>query len=144
MTLILKVDLDMVQMYLHAKNKVSNSRHSKVIAWTDRHTDTQTQRQGDTQTDRHDWRHYLPAYAGGNDCYLCRIANNSIPREGSRQEKLIVWYRSLNYLSNYVPHLAQSIKFSPVSITGNAFPFRVMSVQFDNKITALSWFIFVR
>ena len=31
---------------------------SKVIAWTDRNTET--------QTDRHDRKHYLPAYAGGN------------------------------------------------------------------------------
>ena len=60
-TLILKLDLDMVKMYLHAKNEVSMSRGSKVIAWTDRNTDT------DTQTDRHNWKHYLPAYAGGNN-----------------------------------------------------------------------------
>ena len=58
MTLILKVDLDMVKMYLHTKNEVSMLRGSKVIAWTDRNTDT--------QTDRHDQKHYLPAYAGGN------------------------------------------------------------------------------
>ena len=39
MTLILKLDLDMVKMYLHTKNEVSMSRGSKVKAWTDRHTD---------------------------------------------------------------------------------------------------------
>ena len=33
------------------------SRDSKVTAWTDRNTDT--------QTDRHDRKNYLPAYAGG-------------------------------------------------------------------------------
>ena len=47
MTLILKLYLDMVKMYLHTKNEVSMSRSSKVIVWTDRNTDTQT----DTQTD---------------------------------------------------------------------------------------------
>ena len=36
MTLILKFDLDMVKMYHHTKNEVSTSRHSKVIAQTDR------------------------------------------------------------------------------------------------------------
>ena len=51
MTLILKIDLDMVKMYLHTKNEVSMSRGSKVIAYTDRNTDRQTHRQTDTQTD---------------------------------------------------------------------------------------------
>ena len=32
MTFILKLDLDMVKMYLHAKNEVSMSNGSKVIA----------------------------------------------------------------------------------------------------------------
>ena len=32
MTLILKLDLDMVKMYLHTKNEVSMLRDSKVIA----------------------------------------------------------------------------------------------------------------
>ena len=45
MTLILKLDLEMVKMYLHTKNEVSMSSSSKVIAWPDkqrqthRHTD---------------------------------------------------------------------------------------------------------
>ena len=43
MTLIIKLDLDMVKMYLHTKNEVSMSRGSKVIVWTDRNTDTHTQ-----------------------------------------------------------------------------------------------------
>ena len=47
MTLILKLDLDMVKMYHHTKNEVSMSSHSKVIAQTDRqthaHTHTHTQ-----------------------------------------------------------------------------------------------------
>ena len=44
MTLILKLDLDMVKMYLHTKNEVSMSRGSKVIviACTDRQTDRHT------------------------------------------------------------------------------------------------------
>ena len=71
MTLILKLDLDMVKMYLHTKNEVSMLSSSKVIAWTDRntdrHTDRHTDRQTDSQTDRHDWKHYLPTYAAGND-----------------------------------------------------------------------------
>ena len=56
MTLILKVDLDMVKMYLYTKNEVSMSRGSKVIAQTDINTKT------DRQTDGHDRKHYLPAY----------------------------------------------------------------------------------
>ena len=48
MTLILKLDLDMVKMYHHTKNEVCMSPHSKVIAQT--HTDTYT----NTHTHRHD------------------------------------------------------------------------------------------
>ena len=51
MTLILKLDLDMVKMYLHTKNEVLMWSGSKVIVWTDRHTDRQTDRQ-DRHTDR--------------------------------------------------------------------------------------------
>ena len=40
MILVLKFDLDMVKMYHHTKNEVSMSRHSKVIAQTDKHTDS--------------------------------------------------------------------------------------------------------
>ena len=40
MALILKLDLDIVKMYHHTKNEVSMSTGSKVIAQTDRHTDT--------------------------------------------------------------------------------------------------------
>ena len=42
MTLILKLDLDMVKMYLHTKNEVSMSRVQK--SWLE---------QTETQTDRH-------------------------------------------------------------------------------------------
>ena len=41
MTLIFKLDLDMVKMYHHAKNEISMSRYSKVKARTDTQTDTQ-------------------------------------------------------------------------------------------------------
>ena len=44
MTLILKLDLDIIMMYYYAKNEVSISIHSKVIARTDRHTDINTHR----------------------------------------------------------------------------------------------------
>ena len=56
MTLILKLDLDIVKMYHHTKNEVSLSRHSKVKARTDRHTD------------RHidSMKTLLPANADGN------------------------------------------------------------------------------
>ena len=39
MTLVLKHDLDIIKMYHHTKNEVSMSRHLKVIARMDRHTD---------------------------------------------------------------------------------------------------------
>ena len=42
MTLILKLDLDIVKMYYHTKNEVSTSTGSKVMAQTDKHTHTQT------------------------------------------------------------------------------------------------------
>ena len=42
MTLILKLDLDIVKMYHHTKNEVSMSTGSKVIARTDRQTDRHT------------------------------------------------------------------------------------------------------
>ena len=60
MTLILKLDLDMVKMYRHTKNEVSMLRGSKVYSLnrqkhrqTHRQTDRQTHTQTDTQTDRH-------------------------------------------------------------------------------------------
>ena len=40
MTLILKIDLDMVKMYLYIKNEVSMWRDLKVIVWTYGHTQT--------------------------------------------------------------------------------------------------------
>ena len=48
MTLILKLNLDIVKRYECTKNEASTFNGSKVIAQTDRYTDRQT----DTQTDR--------------------------------------------------------------------------------------------
>ena len=47
MTLICKLDLDIMELYLHAKNHVPSSKHSKVIVRTDgnTHTDRETDRQ---------------------------------------------------------------------------------------------------
>ena len=42
MTLILKLDPDIVKMYHHTKNEVSMSTASKVISQTDRQTHTHT------------------------------------------------------------------------------------------------------
>ena len=59
MTLILKLDLDIVKMYHHTKNEVSMSTGSKVIARTEQHTH------------RHTRRHYenitSTAYVGGKN-----------------------------------------------------------------------------
>ena len=86
LTLILKLDLDMVMMYNHAKKKIDMSMHSKVIACTDRQTSrqTDTKRQKDIHTDK---KHYLTAYAGGNknSCSCCNLhRNNSYIAEHSR------------------------------------------------------------
>ena len=54
MTLILKLDLDMVKMYDHTENQVSMPTHSKATAQTDRQTDTH----------RHDKN--ITVYAGSN------------------------------------------------------------------------------
>ena len=48
MTFILKLDLDVVKMYLYANNEVPSSSGSKIIAWTDRQTETQTETEIDT------------------------------------------------------------------------------------------------
>ena len=53
MTLALKLDLDMVKMSHYSKNEDSMSRHSKVIACTDRQTDRQTDRKTHTHTHTH-------------------------------------------------------------------------------------------
>ena len=42
-TLVLKLDLDMVKMYNQTKNEVSMSRHSKVLAQTDSQTEPDCQ-----------------------------------------------------------------------------------------------------
>ena len=66
MTLILKLDLDMVKMYHHTKNENSMSRHSKVIAQTDTHTDRHT----DTHTDS---MKTLPSRIRGRNNAECAI-----------------------------------------------------------------------
>ena len=62
MTLVLKLDLDMVFIYHCAKKKVSIPSASKVIA----PMDTQTT---DRQTHRHDKNITSPVYAGGNNSH---------------------------------------------------------------------------
>ena len=52
MTLVLKLDLDIVKMYVCTKDEALTSNGSKVIAWTDTQTDRWTDRQTDGQTDR--------------------------------------------------------------------------------------------
>ena len=75
MTLILKLDLDIVKTYHHTKIEVSMSTHSKVIA------QTQTDRQTDTHTHTHrrDENITSAAYAGRNKhiakCENFRIKN---------------------------------------------------------------------
>ena len=83
MTLILKLDLDMVKMYLYTKNEISMSRGSKVIAWTDIHTDWQTDTQTHRQTHRHDWKHYQPIYGGGNNELHTHISHQHTNRHGN-------------------------------------------------------------
>ena len=51
MTLVLKLDLDIVKMSHHTKNEVFMSRHSEVIALTDTHTHRLTDRQTETHAD---------------------------------------------------------------------------------------------
>ena len=48
MALVLELDLDMVKMSYHTKNELSMSRHSKVIACTDTHTQTHRQHENTT------------------------------------------------------------------------------------------------
>ena len=46
-------------------------RVSKVIAWTDRQTDR--------KTDKYNWKHYLPTYAGSN--YICNAGDIGCHRQ---------------------------------------------------------------
>ena len=64
MTLVLKLDLDIIKMYVCTKNEVPTFSGSKVIIWTD----TQTDRQTDRRMDRQTRLKLLPtAYADGKD-----------------------------------------------------------------------------
>ena len=135
MTLILKLDLDMVKMYLHTKNEVSMSRGSKVIAWTDRQTDTQT----DTQTDRHDWKHYLPTYAGGKyiitkstDTFLVTTSE----RFSWRKIQMLVPYSLSHFIHSSSTNLWKSdvinrykhFHYHPLMQVGNVFGHVCVSV----------------
>ena len=131
MTLILKLDLDIVKMYLHTKNEVSMWRGSKVIAWTDRNTDRQTDRQKDSQTDtdththRHDWKHYLPIYAGGN--YTKK------PSQNGRSTDLIISWK-LGVFSKEAVFV--------ILIKGGFVAFRYMYVSnFFHILFKTTWFI---
>ena len=69
LTLILKLDLDMVKVFHHTKNEVSMSGNSKVIAQTDRHRQQ-------TQTHTHSMK-TLPSRGNRNNreerCYVIVI-----------------------------------------------------------------------
>ena len=60
--LILKFDLDMVKM----KSLREVVQKSKVIAWTDKHTEKNRHTETHTDIHWHDWKHYLTAFASGN------------------------------------------------------------------------------
>ena len=64
LTLILKLDLDMVKMYLHTKP------HQKWTSYVKWFKNCRMHRQTDRQTDRHDRKHHLPTFAGGNKIAL--------------------------------------------------------------------------
>ena len=72
MTLILKLDLDIVKRDVCTKNEASTFNSSKIITWTDRYTD----RQIDGQKDRLKWKYYLSAYADGNNSSILQILQN--------------------------------------------------------------------
>ena len=65
MTLKLKHDLDIVKMYHHTKNEVSMLTSSKVIAQTDRQTDTHTH--------THDENKTSTTYVGGKYTILYKL-----------------------------------------------------------------------
>ena len=68
MTLVLKLDLDIIKVYVCTKNEVPTFCSSKVIIWTDTQTDGQADKQTDRQTERQTWLKLLPTtYADGNN-----------------------------------------------------------------------------
>ena len=71
MTLVLKPDLDIINMYMCTEKYIPIFSGSKVIAWTDRQTDTHTHTH--THTQRLDWNYYLPAYAEGKNINALRV-----------------------------------------------------------------------
>ena len=81
MTLVVKLDLDIIKIYMCTKNEVPTFSSSKVIIWTDsqtaRQTDIWTDRQTHIQTDRQTQLKLLPtAYADGTNvqhgCFIKR------------------------------------------------------------------------
>ena len=66
MTLVHKFDLDMIKMYQHTKIEVLYQGITNVIVRTD--TQTEIDRR------RYNMKHYLPAYAAGNELNLLIIS----------------------------------------------------------------------
>ena len=75
MTLILKLDLDMVKMYLYTKMKFLCQRVKSYNLNRQKHR--QKHRQTHRQTHSHDQKHYLPAYAGGNQSLIAMTAHSA-------------------------------------------------------------------
>ena len=97
MTLILKLDLGMVKVYLHTKIEVSRARGSKVIAWTDRNTDRQTDRQTD-KTENITYPHTRVVKIQGQERFLQEITCRTVTEFKSVEfifaeniQALIVW-----------------------------------------------------
>ena len=76
MTLIYELDLDIMEMYLYAKNEVPSSKHSKVIARTHTHTHTHTL-----------LKTLSSAFAGGNNNDNNNNKNNNINNKKAFQSK---------------------------------------------------------
>ena len=103
----------------YSLNRQTEHRH------TDRHTDR--------QTDRHDRKHYLPAYAGGNNVDWCWVASES-------------WFNRKNVvqifgLSEYFPiHF-----FPPKSLsTRNTFPWLLLLFTIAHRTHLAVCFMNVR
>ena len=79
MTLIFKLDLDMVKIYLHTKHEAMWSG-SKVIAWPDRHTDKQTDGQTDTTCicKKKKVRKHLLSMANFNRWLQCHLSHTRL------------------------------------------------------------------
>ena len=105
MTLILKLDLDMVKMYLYTEDEVPSYSSSKVIAWTD----TQTHRHTDRQTDLSEIITY--PHADGKNSHRCEGEHESVDD--------YVQNVSMNLVSHWHLSKAAVIRQSEESITHN-------------------------